>query len=159
MKHFPSLLILLQVEWNFCFCIFLLVATLWLLHSDPKDAYYTKLQFFGYIHKLVKRIQAIVNKNSVLTQSRSPTDKNNVFTWSCLRDHLPILKTLLFKVSGCLPSRCLTLHSQHPGSSSHMRTNVNAVHVFQMLWVRWMHMFIICLLKHYVNKIDKFSWF
>ena len=136
-----------------------------------------KLIYQVSVHKPVKRIQAITNKNSDFSLSRSSTNKNNVFSQSNSpyknddftrlnsRDLLPIHKTYcLFKAGSHLPSACLTLHSQHPGSTNYMwimhywsLTNGGFLcHTLQSLWVRWLSMSIVT--KCFIWKLG-FSYY
>ena len=51
----------------------------------------------------------------------------------------------IFKADGHLLSRCLTLHSQHSSSSSHMQTSVNAEHVFWFFYKLYSHIYLISI--------------
>ena len=99
----------------------------WSLFLYRKESIQVWLQCLGpFVLKLVKRIQAIANKNSVFTWSHSPTNKNNVFTWPNSRDHRPATSTcLVFTVSIYPLMQMSFLHKI--GSSAH---------TYQALW-KW----------------------
>ena len=119
--------------------------------------------------ELVKRIQAITNKNSVFTQLRSP-NKNNVFTRSNSRDPRPILKTYCFlrqvvvfpwvldtalSTSWLFKPRITPVQmlSMHSGSF----TNGSfACHAQWTLWVRWMRTSILTMRWSYSKHLDNF---